>query len=255
MSGTSGRMGSARRAAAVFVRWPGVGVWFFTVLFDQKADRLLLPLLYLSRMQHLQPARLHGSLDAFERPAAPAFFRGAARYRQPLLLRKQPHPRHVPPEPLLPDTAHPGVPPRQAAGCLRGCTARRRAWRFVAGGLCLPCGQACLPVSVWVLPYHQSPPSQIGDKLFEVSSKVFQMVVKIILYLIDIDKTVPQKRHRHYRLRPCQGNRPADCGQQTRLYAIIYRQKRCSRPARVSYIFLLVVFALCILYFRCFCMK
>ena len=51
------------------------------------------------------------------------------------------------------------------------------------------------------------------------------MVVKILLYLIDIDKTVPQKRHRHYRLRPCQGNRPADRGQQIRLYAIIYRQK------------------------------
>ena len=62
--------------------------------------------------------------------------------------------------------------------------------------------------------------SWIGQILFEVSSKAFQMVVKIILYLRDIDKTVPQKRHRHYRLRPCQGNRPADCGQQTRLRAM-----------------------------------
>src|SRR5699024_12092743 len=32
------------------------------------------------------------------------------------------------------------------------------------------------------------PPSQIGDKLFEVSSNDYQMVVKIILYLINIDK-------------------------------------------------------------------
>src|SRR5699024_12226241 len=119
--------------------------------------------------------------SAFGRPAAPAFFRCAARYRQPFLLRKQPHPRRVLLEPLLPDTAHPGVPPRQAAGCLRGCAARRRAPRCAAGGLCLPCGQAWLPVSVWVLPYHQSPPSQIGDKLFEVSSNRLQMVVKIIL--------------------------------------------------------------------------
>jgi len=32
------------------------------------------------------------------------------------------------------------------------------------------------------------PPSQIGDKLFEVSSNDYQMIVKIILYLINIDK-------------------------------------------------------------------
>ena len=178
----------------------GLEFGFYTVLFDQKADRLLLPLLYLSRMQHLQPARLHGSLDAFERPAAPAFSRHAARYRQPLLLRRQPHPRAVPPGRLPLDTARPGVPPQQAAVCLRGYAATRCASRCAASALCPPCGQACLPVFVSVLPYHQSPPSQIGDKLFEVSSKAFQMVVKIVLYLIDIDKTVPQRRYRSHRL-------------------------------------------------------
>ena len=39
------------------------------------------------------------------------------------------------------------------------------------------------------------------------------MFFKQVWYSINIDKTVPQKRHRHYRLRPCQGNRPADRGQ------------------------------------------
>ena len=170
----------------------------------------------LSAPLFVRPARLLFPPSAFGRPAAPAFFRCAARYRQPLLLRRQPHPQRVPPGPLLPDTAHPGVPPRQAAGCLRGYAATRRASRCAAGGLCLPCGQACLPVSVWVLPYHQSPPSQIGDKLFEVSSNRLQMVVKIILYLIVIDKTVPKSRYRSHRLRPCQGNRPADRGQKNK---------------------------------------
>src|SRR5699024_5649808 len=43
--------------------------------------------------------------------------------------------------------------------------------------------------------YHATlPPSQIGDKLFEVSSNDYQMVVKIILYLINIDK----KRYRNF---------------------------------------------------------
>ena len=175
----------------------------------------------LSAPLFVRPARLLFPPSAFGRPAAPAFSLRAAQHQRLLLPRNRRHSRHVPPEPLLPDTAHPGVPPRQAAGCLRGYAARRRASRCAAGGLCLPCGQACLPVSVWVLPYHQSPPSQIGNQLFEFSSKVFQMVVKILLYLIDIDKTVPKSRYRSHRLRPCQGNRPADRGQQTRLRAII----------------------------------
>ena len=86
----------------------------------------------------VRPVRLPFLTAAFGRPAAPAFCRRAAWHRQRLLPRNRPPPQRVPPGPLPPDTARPGVPPRQAAAYPRGCAARRRASRCAAGALCLP---------------------------------------------------------------------------------------------------------------------
>ena len=105
----------------------------------------------------VRPARLLFPTSAFGRPAAPAFSLRATQHQRLLLPRNRRHSRHVPPEPLLPDTAPPGVPPRQAAGCLRGCAARRRASRCAAGTLCLPCGRAYPRVSVLALSCHNRP--------------------------------------------------------------------------------------------------
>ena len=179
-----------------------------------------LPGLLFVRLSHLP-----FPFSAFGRPAAPAFCRRAAPHRRLTPSERKPYRRRVPPVRRRPGTGRRGNPRPEAAAYLHGCAARQRASRCAECAPAPPCGQACLPVSVWVLPYHQSPPSQIGDKLFEVSSNRLQMVVKIILYLIVIDKTVPKSRYRSHRLRPCQGNRPADRGQKTRLRAIIYRCK------------------------------
>ena len=179
----------------------------------------------LPGLPFVQPARPPFLTASLGRPAVPAFCRRAARHRWPTPSERKPHPRRVPPGRRRPGTGRRGNPQPESALYPRGCAARRHASRCAECAPAPPCGQACLPVSVWVLPYHQSPPSQIGDKLFEVSSNRLQMVVKIILYLIVIDKTVPKSRYRSHRLRPCQGNRPADRGQKTRLRAIIYRCK------------------------------
>ena len=74
-----------------------------------------------------------------------------------------------------PPRALTGAQPRSAHRCARDARFVRRVNRL-----------AC-----WFLFgfYHATlPPSQIGDKLFEVSSNGYQMVVKIVLYLINIDK-------------------------------------------------------------------
>ena len=98
-----------------------------------------------------------GPCHAFAPPSAPAFSRRATQYRRHLPPRNQPHPQRVPLGRQPPDTAHPGVPPRQAAGFPRGCAARRRALWCAAAGLCPLCGRAYPRVSVLALSCHNRP--------------------------------------------------------------------------------------------------
>ena len=46
------------------------------------------------------------------------------------------------------------------------------------------------------------------------------LIERYLPVFIDIDKTVPEYRHRSHCLRPCQGRCPAERGQQTRLCAM-----------------------------------
>ena len=149
----------------------------------------------------VQPARPPFLTASFGRPAAPAFCRRAARHRRLAPSERKPYPRRVPPGRRHPGTGLRGDPQPESALYPRGCAARQHASRCAECAPASPCGQACLPVSVWVLPCHlvSFTNSQIGDQLFEVSSKVFQMTIKIILYLISIDKTESEPRHRSYR--------------------------------------------------------
>ncbi|WP_295586770.1 hypothetical protein [uncultured Subdoligranulum sp.] len=100
------------------------------------------------------------------------------------------------------------------------------AWRGIAAAFVFGSGFFPAPFCLGIVlfsfaPGKSIPPSHFGDKLFEVSSKVFQTFFKWGWYSINIDKTVPQRRYRFHRLRPCQGNSPTERGQQTRLRAII----------------------------------
>ena len=167
----------------------------------------------------VRPSRLPFPFSAFGWPAAPAFYRRAAPHRRLTPSERKPHRRRVPPVRRHPGTGRRGDPRPEAAAHLHGCAARRYALRCAAGGLYPLCVPVCPLFSVWVLP-SRIPPSQIGNQLFEVSSNAFQMFFKQVWYSINIDKTVPEPRHRSHRLRPCQGNRPADCGQPTRLRAM-----------------------------------
>ena len=145
-------------------------------------------------------SRLPFPFSAFGRPAAPAFCRRAARHRRLTPSERKPHRRRVPPvrrHPVLAVAVILGQKlPRTFSGAQPGSAHRgARNARRLAVWTGLPAG-FCLGSTMSSCLLHKF---TIGDQLFEVSSNGYQMVVKIILYLIDIDKTESEPRHRSYR--------------------------------------------------------
>ena len=105
----------------------------------------------------VQPVWLLFPTAAFGRSATPAFFHRGVMHRRPTPSKKKSHLWRVPPDPRHPDIGRRGAPLSQAVGYPRGYAARQRASRCEGCAPDPPYGQACLPVSVSVLPSRIPP--------------------------------------------------------------------------------------------------